>query len=124
MLCPLFVKHLVPPPRIIEHPLDATVPVTQAAGFICVGQGYGLVDVSWIRILNGDERSPRRKSIVTTMVTPDNITTITSSLTIPNLENRDGRDYKCIYSNSEGQTSSYIASLTIGGKYFYVVAIS
>ena len=49
-----------------------------------------------------------------TMITPDNITTITSSLTIPDLETRDGRDYKCIYSNSEGETSSYIASLTIG----------
>ena len=96
--------------------MNTTLPVTQTAVLVCVGQGYGFVDVSWIRIVNGDERSLRGKSIVTTMVTPDNITTITSSLTIPDLENRDGRDYKCIYSNSEGETSSYIASLTIGGK--------
>ena len=111
----------MPPPRIIEHPLDTTVPVTQAAVFVCVGQGYGLIDVSWIRIVNGDEKSPRGKSIETTMVTPDNITTITSSLTVPDLESRDGRDYKCIYSNSEGEASSYIANLTITSKHYYVV---
>ena len=108
--------YLVPRPRIIEHPMNMELPVTQTAVFVCVAQGYGLVDVSWIRIVNGDERSLRGKSIVTTMVTPDNITTITSSLTIPDLENRDGRDYQCIYSNSEGEISSYIASLTIQSK--------
>ena len=97
--------------------MDTTVPVTQAAVFVCVGQVYGLVDVSWIRIVNDDEKSPRGKSIVTTMVIPDSITTIISSLTIPDLETRDGRDYKCIYSNNEGEMSSYIASLTIVGKF-------
>ena len=96
----------MPPPRIIKHPMNMELTVTQTAVFVCVGQGYGLVDVSWIRIVNGDERSLRGKSIVTTMVTPDNITTITSSLIIPDLESRDGRDYKCIYSNSEGETST------------------
>ena len=105
--------YLVHPPRIIEHPMNITQPVTETVVFVCVGQGYGLIDVSWSRIVNGDEISLRGKSIVTTMVTPDNITTITSSLTIPDLENRDGRDYKCIYSNSEGETNSYITSLTI-----------
>ena len=111
----------MPPPRIIKHLMNTTRLLTQTAVFVCVGQGYGLVDVSWVRIVNGDERSLREKSIVTTMVTPDNITTITSSLTIPDLENRDGRDYKCICSNSEGETSSYIASLTIIGKCYYIL---
>ena len=111
------VKYLVPPPRIIEHPMNITQPVTHTAVFVCVGQGYGLVDVSWVRIADDKEKSPRGKSIVTTMVTPDNIITITSNFTIPNLNNKDGRDnYKCIYSNSEGEISSYIANLTIGSK--------
>ena len=82
--------------------------------FVCVGQGYGLVDVTWTRLVNNDERPLRSKSTVTTMVTPDNITSI---LTIPNLENRDGRDYRCTYRNSEGETQSNNATLTIGSKW-------
>ena len=47
--------------------MNTTLPVTQTAVLACVGQGYGFVDVSWIRIVNGDERSLRGKSIVTTI---------------------------------------------------------
>ena len=107
---------LVPPPRIIEHPTNVDFLVTFTAVFVCLGQGYGFVDVNWVRIVRSDERPLRSKSIVTTMVTPNNITTITSILTIPDLQDRDGRDYRCIYSNSEGVTHSDNATLTIRSK--------
>ena len=94
--------------------MDITLPVTQNATFTCVGQGYGFVDVSWVRIRYISERPLRRKSIVTTMVTPDNITSI---VTIPDLENIDGRRYyMCRYINSGGETDSNQAKLTIGSK--------
>ena len=104
----------MPPPRIIVHPMDVTRPVTENATFVCVGQGYGFVDVSWVRLArNGNERFLRDKSIVTTMVTPGNITSI---LTIPDLENRDRRRYFCRYINSGGQTDSNQTTLTIRSK--------
>ena len=106
----------MPPPRIIVHPMDRTRPVTENATFTCVGQGYGFVDVSWVRIRNNNnnERPLRSKSIVTTMVTPDNVTSI---LTIPDLENSDGRPYMCRYINSGGETDSDLARLIIGSKW-------
>ena len=104
----------MPPPRIIVHPMDKTRPVTENAIFTCVGQGYGFVDVSWVRIRNNNnERSLRGKSIVTTMITSDNIASI---LTIPDLRNNDGERYMCRYNNSEGETDSNQARLTIGCK--------
>ena len=103
----------MPPPRIIEHPMDIRRPVTVSTVFVCVGQGYGSVDVNWVRIIKIDERPLRSKSTVTTMVTPDNITSI---LTIPDLEERDGRGYRCIYNNSAGEAHSNKATLTIGSK--------
>ena len=93
--------------------MDKTRPVTQNATFVCVGQGYGFVDVSWFRIRGGNERSLLGKSIVTTIVTPDNITSI---LTIPDLRDRDGGRYRCRYNNSGGETDSTRARLTIGSK--------
>ena len=95
--------------------MDKTRPVIQNATFVCVGQGYGFVDVSWLRFRRGSKRSLPGKSIVTTIVTPDNIT---STLTIPDLRNRnsDRGDYLCRYNNSGGETDSTMATLTIGGK--------
>ena len=93
--------------------MDKTRPPTQNATFVCVGQGYGFVDVNWLRIRSGNERSPPGKSIVTTMVTPDNITSI---LTISDLRNRDGGDYRCRYNNNGGETDSIMATLTVGSK--------
>ena len=104
----------MPPPRIIEHPMNIAVPVTETAIFVCVGQGYGLVDVMWFR--GNRERPPPGRSTVTTMVTPDDITTITSLLTIPNVNDSIARIYRCRYSNTEGETDSNIARLTTGGK--------
>ena len=105
----------MPPPRITEQPMDVMQPVTETAMFICVGQGYGFVDVNWVRInrQNRNEIALRQKSVVNTVVSPDNITSV---LTIPRLENKDGRDYRCIYSNSQGDTRSNNATLTIGSK--------
>ena len=103
----------MPPPRIIEYPMDITLPVTEDAVFVCVGQGYGLVNVMWFR--GNSERSPPGRSTVTTMVTPDNITTITSTLIIPDVTDRTSTMYRCRYSNSEGETDSNIARLTAGG---------
>ena len=97
--------------------MDITVPVTQNATFVCVGQGYESVDVSWFRGGRNSERSPPAKAVVTTMATPDNIATITSTLTIPDIMDRDGRHFSCIYNNSGGETHSNIARLTIGGSY-------
>ena len=93
--------------------MDITVPITETAMFVCVGQGYGLVVVNWVRIVRNDERPLRPKSTIATMVTHDNITSI---LTIPDLEDGDGRDYRCIYNNSGGQIHSNNATLTIGSK--------
>ena len=93
--------------------MDMAVPVTETAIFVCVGQGYGLVDVNWVRLIRNDERPLRSKSTVTTVVTHDNITSI---LTIPDLEDGDGRDYRCIYNNSGGESHSNNATLTIGSK--------
>ena len=103
----------MPPPRIIEHPMDVELPVTETAVFVCVGQGYGLVDVNWVRKTRNDERLVQSKSTMATMVTHDNTTSI---LTIPDLEDRDGRDYRCIYNNSGGETHSNNATSTIGSK--------
>ena len=104
----------MPPPRIIVQPMGKTRPVTENATLECVGQGYRFVDVNWFRIRSGNERPLRTKSIVTTMVTPDNVTSI---LTIPDLENRDGGRYRCEYSNSGGETDSDNARLIIGSKW-------
>ena len=95
--------------------MDITVPVTQTAVFVCVGQGYGNVDVMWFR--GSSNRSPPGRSTVSTIVTPDNITTVTSILTIPNVNDNSPSRYRCRYSNSEGETDSSIAELTIGGKH-------
>ena len=93
------------------------VPVTEDAVFVCIGQGYGLVGVMWFRGNSDSERSPPGRSTVTTMVTPDNVTTITSTLTIPDVNDNTPSRYRCRYSNSEGETDSNIARLTIEGKY-------
>ena len=103
----------MPPPRIIEYPMNTTVPVTQTAVLVCVGQGYGLVDVSWIR---GKNKLIPSKSIVTTMVSSDDITTIISSLTIPDLADGDRGSYWCVYSNNGGETHSGIAELATRSK--------
>ena len=111
----------MPPPRIIEHPMDTTVPITKTAEFVCVGQGYGFVDAIWIRGKPHKRTPPPSKSIVTTMVTPDNITTFTSILTIPDLEdNDDNKNYRCMYNNSGGETRSNPARLTIESRCSYV----
>ena len=103
--------------------MNTTRPVTQTAVFICVGQGYGFVDVSWIRVKNNNEEIPiPSKSIVTTMATPDNIT---SNLSIPRLKDSDDqRRYKCIYSNSGGKMDSNLVTLTIGSKFTHIMIIS
>ena len=82
--------------------------------FECVGQGYGLVDVMWFK--GNKEKSPPGRSTMTTMVTPDDITTITSILTIPNVNDNTPKMYRCRYSNHEGENDSNIARLTIGCK--------
>ena len=106
----------MPPPRIIERPMDITVPGGGIAMFKCVGQGYGYVDISWLR----GSRNLRQKSNVTTIVTSYNITSI---LTIPDLNDRDERNYFCIYNNSGGQTRSRGGKLTIGSKCSHIVII-
>ena len=91
--------------------MDNTRPVTENATFVCVGQGYGFVDVRWFR--GERNRSPPDRSIVTTMVTPYNITSV---LTIPDLRDSNVGRYRCRYISSGGETDSYIARLIIGSK--------
>ena len=106
----------MPPPRIIEQPMDITRPVTEDAMFTCVGQGYGFVDVSWYR-----ERANRNpveirgigRSSYNIMVTPDHIS---STLTISDLLNRDERNYWCRFDNNIGHVLSRFTALTIGGN--------
>ena len=105
----------MPPPRIIEHPMNVTVPVTETVVFVCVGRGYGYVDVMWFR--GNSDRSPPGRSTVTTIVTEDDVTTITSILTIPDVNDNTPNRYRCRYSNSNGETDSRIARFTIGGKH-------
>ena len=93
--------------------MDKTRPVTQNATFVCVGQGYGFVDVMWFTERKSSEISLPGKSIVTTMVTPDNTTSI---LTIPDLRNNDRGRYRCGYTNSGGETDSDVARLIIRSK--------
>jgi len=96
--------------------MDQTVPVTETVVFVCVGQGYGIVNVSWHRMRrkNNNYNDPPDRSIVNTVVTPD---LINSTLTIPELRDRNNRDnYRCRYNNSEGETFSNPATLTIGCK--------
>ena len=92
--------------------MNVTVPVTQNVTLTCVGQGYGFVSVNWIR--GSNKRPPPTKSTVTTMIMRDSITSI---LTIPNIMDRDGKHFRCIYNNSGGETDSNVASLIIGGTY-------
>ena len=100
----------MPPPRIIVQPVDKTIPPAQSATFVCVGQGYGFVDVSW----GGSRRSLQQRSIITTMITSDNIT---SMLIIFAVRGRDEGIYRCRYSNSGGITNSDQVRLTIGSEY-------
>ena len=94
--------------------MDVTAPVTQTVMFICVGQGYGLVYVSWFSSGRSSPRSSRDKSIFTTIVTSDNITSI---LTIPDIINNDEGRYRCRYNNSGGETDSVRSRLIVAGKY-------
>ena len=103
----------MPHPRIIVHPVDIRHLVTQNATFTCVGQGYGFIDVRWIKGVRINERPTPSKSIVITMVTP---VSITSTLTIPNLRDRNAGRYSCRYISSGGVTDSDKAILRIGGK--------
>ena len=106
----------MPPPRIIKHPMDVTIPPGVAVVFTCVGQGYGLVDVNWFKGNMNSKNPPPETSTVNTMITPNNITTITSILTIPDVNDKTPNRYRCIFNNSEGEIDSTIARLTIGGK--------
>ena len=99
----------MPAPRIIVQPMDITVPATQNATFVCVGQGYGFVDVSW----SGNRRTLRERSIITTKITSDNIT---SMLTIFDARGRDEGTYRCRYNNSGGIRNGDRARLTIGSE--------
>ena len=96
--------------------MDVIVPGGGTAMFKCVGQGYGYVDVSWFR----GSGNLRRKSNVTTIVTSYNITSI---LTIPDVNNKDERNYVCIYNNSAGLTRSNAGRLTIGSKGSHIMII-
>ena len=99
--------------------MDMTVPRRGIAVFLCVGQGYGSVNVMWFRGTSDNGGSPPERSTVTTMVTPDNITTITSILTIPDVNNKTLKWYRCRYNNSEGETDSNIVRLTVVCKSQY-----
>ena len=97
--------------------MDREVPLTETAMFMCVGQGYGLVNVTWHRGGRYRGRLPPERSIVTTMITPDNIAVLTSILTIPDVTKEDHSTlYRCRYSNSQGETDSSIVRLTVGSK--------
>ena len=99
--------------------MDITVPGGGTATFVCVGQGYGLVDVMWFRGNIRRTNPPPERSTVTTMITADNITII-SILIVPDVNDDTDytpKTYRCRYSNSQGHTDSMIARLTIGCKY-------
>ena len=95
--------------------MDTMVPVTTIAMFTCTGQGYGDVIVTWEKIhLNNDTDSPISNDATFNITTgPDRVT---STLTIPNVVHSDRGRYCCVFNNSEGETNSEYARLTIGSK--------
>ena len=107
----------MPPPRIIEHPMDVTVPGRGTAVFVCIGEGYGFINASWVRGKGNSKRPPPLRSTVTTMATLDNITSI---LTIPDVNDNMAKLYKCRYSNSEGEAYSDTGKLILKSKCYYI----
>ena len=103
----------MPSPIIIKHPMDQTIPINETAMFVCVGQGYGFVSVSWLIGRGNNERFPPDKATVTTMVTLHNITTI---LIIPDITDEDGKNFRCKYDNMGGESKSNIAKLILESK--------
>ena len=112
----------MPPPRIIEHPMDIAVLERETAVFVCVGQGYGFINASWIRGKGKHERPPPKRSTVTFMATLNDITTITSILTIPNVSDQTSKFYRCRFSNSEGEAYSDIGNMTLKSKCYYIAS--
>ena len=106
----------MPPPRIIKHPMDIAVLRGETAVFECVGQGYGFINASWVRGKGKYERPPPERSTVTFMATQNDITTITSILTIPNVNDAIAKLYRCKFSNSEGEVYSDIGKMTVKSK--------
>ena len=103
------------PPNIIQQPMDIMVPVTTVAVFTCTGQGYGDVIVTWEKIrLYRNRFSPiSDNAIVDITVEPDRVTSI---LTILDVSHNDRGRYRCVFNNSEGETNSEYARLTIVSK--------
>jgi len=99
-------------PRFVQDPLNQAVPATEDTNFICTGQGYGNVTVSWFRGQRSRENPIQDKAFITNTAAPDLITSI---LSIPNVLASDEGRYWCRLSNSAGSNDSDTARLTIGG---------
>ena len=80
--------YLVPAPRIITHPADASVAAPFSAVFTCSAQGYEPIIIEWKR---RDSSIPSKANIKQI-----NSDIIVSTLTIANVTEVDAGTYYCI----------------------------
>ena len=104
---------VVTAPVIVQQPMDAMAPVTTNVTFTCTGRGYGDVIVNWEKTRNNRPIPISDRATFDTITVPD---LISSTITIPNVLRSDRGRYQCVFNNSEGETISKVARLTIGSK--------
>jgi len=109
----IYFDAVVTAPVIVQQPMDEMVPVTTDVMFTCTGRGYGDVIVTWEKTRN-NRPNPISDSATFDIITVPDL--ISSTITIPNVVRSDRGRYQCVFNNSEGETISEVAQLTMGSK--------
>ena len=81
---------LVPPPQILQQPINTTASLPFGAHFTCVANGYGKITIKW-KSTDARKRIPS-KAIVTEERSPESVN---STLFIPNVVLTDEGGYYC-----------------------------
>ena len=96
----------VPGPRIITHPTDTSAAAPFSAVFTCSVQAFGTISIEW----RGKDNLPSPIQVSTPELT-------TSTLTIPNVTEKDAGTYYCVvWANRQGAISNE-AKLIFAGMY-------